>query len=456
MSSSGGDVFSSNAPNALVVCVDCGAPLRSLFREYGAARSGVVRPTTCHSPACRAVSRTARPADRYAEQEGVLTALDLALQRRAAYRHVLVNVGALRLGRHRRGDAAPSARHFSRGLGRAESACAAAAAIAADAYLRLYCRAAIALAARPRAADAADVDGDAEENLSCLGTVPGLLSYLVDDLEPSASLARLQREALAFAASERGGGRAKRRTRDCSACGRYGPDVLFPGLRTGGETFFAEGGALTWAEVATSRLELSAALATQPIDAGDAVLRGLVSDDGAWRREATRYVAVSALELAAFAGCAVVALRTLGFLARSRLRERTATNVRADDGQEDDSATRRPSLQHLGASLGSPAFGLGQVSVLDSSPPSVQECWACVSAILLAAGIGRSLAVLTLAFSFPPLLVMTLVVTTSLSSTAIALDAALDVGALGSWALVVVALAAAAGIEVLLRLLSLI
>lgn len=441
-------VFLSNPPNALVVCVDCGAPLRSLFREYSAALSGIVRPATCHSPACRAVSRTARPADRFLEQEGVLTALDLVLQRRAAFRHILVNAGALQLGRHRLGDAALPARPFSRGLGRAESACAAALAIAVDAYLRLYFRASVALAARPRAAAAVDADSEGEENLSCLGTVPGLLSYLVDDLEPSLSLARLQREALAFAASGGSSGGAKKRTRDCSACGRYGPDTLFPALRTGDAEV-----PLTWEEASAAKLEFSSALATFPIDAGDAVLRGLVSDDGAWRREAARCAAVSALELAAFAAGAILALRALGLLSRSRLRERKEIATRLDDGDEVDSATLRPLLLHLGTSLGSSGLFARNIA-LDSSPPSVQECWACVSAILLAAVVGRSLSVLTLTFAFPPLLVVALVAIASFSSTAIALDAALDVEWLGGWTMVAMASTCAAGTEFLYNVLK--
>ncbi|CAM9620946.1 unnamed protein product, partial [Hapterophycus canaliculatus] len=64
-----------------LVCVECGRPVALLFREYN---KGNIRLGRCSY--CRSV------ADKYIECEFVLIAIDLALHRVQAYRHLLFNM----------------------------------------------------------------------------------------------------------------------------------------------------------------------------------------------------------------------------------------------------------------------------------------------------------------------------------------------------------------------------
>ena len=68
------------SPTAMLVCVTCGSPVPHLWREVS---PGNIRLTNCSH--CGAV------ADPYIEYETILVLLDLAGQRKEAYRHLLYN-----------------------------------------------------------------------------------------------------------------------------------------------------------------------------------------------------------------------------------------------------------------------------------------------------------------------------------------------------------------------------
>jgi len=63
-----------------MICVECGAPVAHLYREFS---KGNIRLTQCKN--CNLV------ADKYVEYELLLIVLDLILHKQEAYRHVLIN-----------------------------------------------------------------------------------------------------------------------------------------------------------------------------------------------------------------------------------------------------------------------------------------------------------------------------------------------------------------------------
>ena len=86
--------------NPQLVCVECGAPCDSLYREYS---QGNIRLTRCVSEGfvANASSLDAHPwcaqkvcnrvVDKYVEMDGTLVFIDMVLQRKRVYRHLLFN-----------------------------------------------------------------------------------------------------------------------------------------------------------------------------------------------------------------------------------------------------------------------------------------------------------------------------------------------------------------------------
>jgi hypothetical protein len=69
------------------VCVHCGSPSASLYRQLSVSLSSI-QTTTC--------SKCGKIVDPYAEREGLLVTIDCILLREEAYRHVLYNVEELK------------------------------------------------------------------------------------------------------------------------------------------------------------------------------------------------------------------------------------------------------------------------------------------------------------------------------------------------------------------------